>query len=820
MKWLFILLFAFWASYSNAQTLTEVPGDFKNKLYQVFFPIPSNDGNWTAFKKAYQTNSDTLVVVDTRFANKVVLEEGNVQSFSFTHKNKLFYKKGQDLVLFDPKTKAKTKWAGVSKNQYLEDDEIMIIFQQNDQNTRLLILDEQGQEIEKIDHASSYKVIDGDVYAVTQKGGNYQVWSYSKKCKHLLFENPQKITFILESSAGLLFTEAGRKAGYSKLAYFSYQDQRVIRLSDRADIEFKTITTKFIGDSRKVFVQGATDKVDAGKKIVDIWYGGAKDLKAKFYDQNFQLTNFIWDVADNSLERLADKRVTNYFYTGSRQYVYALNAFENEDYVSHKTYPLYKYDISQKKYDFLGELGQNTLADISGDYLLSGVPGQWKLFDMRNNTVTQLPKSLGRSFRGFFSKKSDAIVFEELDGLVVYDIKTGQTEQIAIARGSITELMNFKTFFIDGEFRLTSLIVDLDKPLIVRSVSPVDYTYSLSVVAHKKVKLIADAIPHRINNIRWNESFSHLVYATEGLNFPPRLNIYGRSNREIYSSNLQDSIARKIKYELHTYTNSKGKALNGVLIYPLSYQKSKKYPMIVNIYENQSKLRNQFLLDGFAGSTDAFNIRYYLKRGYMVFLPDIVYDDRGTGFSALDCVESGMLALKENQFIDFSRVGLIGFSHGGYETNFIATQSNLFRTYLGGAGNSDLVRSYFSFNYNFLKPFYFQFENGQYRMPKPFSQDKELYIKNSPVYFAEKVNAPILLWAGMKDQNIYWEQTMEFYLGLQRNKKNVVALFYPDQAHGFQALGAKIDIYTKVSDWFEHYLKDETPADWIAKGRN
>ena len=83
-----------------------------------------------------------------------------------------------------------------------------------------------------------------------------------------------------------------------------------------------------------------------------------------------------------------------------------------------------------------------------------------------------------------------------------------------------------------------------------------------------------------------------------------------------------------------------------------------------------------------------------------------------------------------------------------------------------------------------------------------------------------KVNVPILLWAGMKDQNIYWEQTMEFYLGLQRNKKNVVALFYPYQAHGFQALGAKIDIYTKISDWFDHYLKDEKPADWIAKGMN
>ncbi|WP_449397658.1 alpha/beta hydrolase family protein [Chryseobacterium wanjuense] len=69
-----------------------------------------------------------------------------------------------------------------------------------------------------------------------------------------------------------------------------------------------------------------------------------------------------------------------------------------------------------------------------------------------------------------------------------------------------------------------------------------------------------------------------------------------------------------------------------------------------------------------------------------------------------------------------------------------------------------------------MDSFYWQFEGGQYRMPGSFTNFKSLYIDNSPVYHAEKVNVPILLWVGKKDENIDWQQTMEFYLALRRNK--------------------------------------------------
>jgi dipeptidyl aminopeptidase/acylaminoacyl peptidase len=100
-------------------------------------------------------------------------------------------------------------------------------------------------------------------------------------------------------------------------------------------------------------------------------------------------------------------------------------------------------------------------------------------------------------------------------------------------------------------------------------------------------------------------------------------------------------------------------------------------------------------------------------------------------------------------------------------------------------------------------------------MPGSFEDYKELYIQNSPIYAVSKVNAPIFLWTGMRDRNIDWNQVMEFYLGLKRNKKDAVALFYPDEAHGFWKRPNQLDIAQRLKDWFDYFLKDKKNIPWI-----
>jgi len=287
----------------------------------------------------------------------------------------------------------------------------------------------------------------------------------------------------------------------------------------------------------------------------------------------------------------------------------------------------------------------------------------------------------------------------------------------------------------------------------------------------------------------------------------------------LFQSNKHDKAILSLRQEIVSYTNSQGRPLSGILYYPLYYDSLKIYPMVVHIYEVQRKRSNHYPASTYGSvNSDGFDLRLLLEKGYFVYFPDIVYGTEGTGLSALDCVNNGLDAIDKIPSIDRNKIGLIGHSHGGYQTNFIATHSNRFATYVSGAGNSNIIRSYFSFNYNFTSPFYYQFENGQYKMNKSFSEDKQLYFRNNPIHYVDQLDAPILLWTGMKDQNIYWEQTMEFYIGLKRNSKEVISLFYPNEGHAIMDSMTSKDLCMRILNWLDYFLKDETDCEWIHKG--
>src|SRR5690606_1745408 len=117
----------------------------------------------------------------------------------------------------------------------------------------------------------------------------------------------------------------------------------------------------------------------------------------------------------------------------------------------------------------------------------------------------------------------------------------------------------------------------------------------------------------------------------------------------------------------------------------------KKYPMITHVYQKQYAQANNFYLSTFQNST-GFNTSLLTELGYFVFLPDIVISDEGPGLSALECVTKGIEAItNEETSIDKTKLGLIGHSFGGYETNFIITQTNLFAAAVSGAAISDII---------------------------------------------------------------------------------------------------------------------------------
>jgi dipeptidyl aminopeptidase/acylaminoacyl peptidase len=322
-----------------------------------------------------------------------------------------------------------------------------------------------------------------------------------------------------------------------------------------------------------------------------------------------------------------------------------------------------------------------------------------------------------------------------------------------------------------------------------------------------------------ITNISKATEADAMIYIEQKYDHPPKIVFKKNASRPI--TVVQSNPHYKKFYwgrsKVIDYHDSKGNLLKGALFYPHHYDVNNKYPMIVYIYEtlsdNVHKYVNPSLLN-----PHGFNISNLLAKGYMVLLPDITYEKGNTGKSALDCVSSAVRTVVKDESVDPKRIGLQGHSFGGFETNFIITQTNLFAAAVSGAAVSDVISGYLSIRPNAEEIDIWRYENFIYRMGGSLYEHTENYIANSPVLHAATITTPILLFAGRKDDNVKHEQSIEFYIALRRLQKQAIMLLYPSEGHVLVDPANCTDLTNRVEAWFDYYLKDEKSADWITKG--
>jgi dipeptidyl aminopeptidase/acylaminoacyl peptidase len=443
--------------------------------------------------------------------------------------------------------------------------------------------------------------------------------------------------------------------------------------------------------------------------------------------------------------------------------------------------------------------------------------GQWILFDFKSKNQTTIERT--DLDKPGFDENGLFIYFESKTGLYRYDIQKQRLDLFLITRGKEISIISANAYKVNDLFNIKVSSVNSAKRFLVKAENKDNRTSYLKYNG-KELREIINPTENHIREVRFNSDMTVAYTIEENYNQPSRIlvkDIKKPQKQVLYKENSADRLAFDIRQDIIPYQNSNGLPLKGILYYyPVGFDPTRKYPLIVHIYQIQSKDANVYTYpkDDSAG----FNWRRLIEKGYFVYLPDIVFDSRGTGLSALDCLNSALDALNGFDAVDRKRIGLTGHSMGGYETNFIATHSDRFKTYISSSGHSDIVRAYFSYSYDSYLPLLWQFENGQYRMNRPFFEDQQLYFDNNPIYFADRVNAPVLLWTGLKDENVRWDHTMEFYLGLKRSDKEVVALFYPNQEHILEKGSKAIeDLNRRTLEWWDYFLKDKKNAEWINK---
>jgi dienelactone hydrolase len=285
--------------------------------------------------------------------------------------------------------------------------------------------------------------------------------------------------------------------------------------------------------------------------------------------------------------------------------------------------------------------------------------------------------------------------------------------------------------------------------------------------------------------------------------------------KRISDANPQQAEYKWGRAELIDYKNADGRPLRAVLITPEDFDPSRKYPLMVYIYETLSEGVHTYRAPAPGHN---INIPRYVSNGYVVLLPDIVYQTGYPGESALKCVVPAVQTVVAKGFVDPERVGIQGHSWGGYQITYMITRTNIFRAVQAGASVSNMVSAYGGIRWGTGRSRAFQYEKTQSRIGAP-PWDRTLeYIENSPIFWVEKVRTPYLTIHNDEDDAVPWYQGIEFFSAMRRLGKEAYMFVYNGEKHGLRQRHNQKHWTIHMDEYFDHYLQGAPRPEWMEKG--
>jgi len=239
--------------------------------------------------------------------------------------------------------------------------------------------------------------------------------------------------------------------------------------------------------------------------------------------------------------------------------------------------------------------------------------------------------------------------------------------------------------------------------------------------------------------------------------------------------------------------------------------------MIVYFYEQLSDYINSYQEPRPSASTVSRS--FYCSNDYFVFVPDIVYKDGQPGQSAFNCILPGVLKLvNERSYIDKDRLALQGQSWGGYQTAYLITKTDLFACGMAGAPVANMTSAYGGIRWGSGLSRAFQYERGQSRLGGDLWSNSRDYFENSPLFYADRVQTPLLIMHNDNDGAVPWYQGIEYFSSLRRLEKPVWMLVYNNEEHNLTKRANKVDLSHRMFGFFNYYLKDDPMPLWMEKG--
>ena len=466
-------------------------------------------------------------------------------------------------------------------------------------------------------------------------------------------------------------------------------------------------------------------------------------------------------------------------------------------------------------------------ASPEGKYLLYYTDGQFWTVDTSRRTLTNITKGVAASFvdresdstdvqrpwfgvAGWTKGDAEVLLYDKFD---VWQVAANGTKAARVTDGA-AEQTEYRVVDVDPDVDA----IDRSKPVYL-SLSGVWNKKSgyarLAPGASAPEKLLwVDKSVGRLAKAKDAEVYEYVVQSYED---SPDAFVGGADlkAKQVTATNPFQSKYAWGRAELVEFKSEKGQRLQGVLRYPAGYEKGKKYPMIVYVYEKRSDSLHNYIAPS---EREYYNGTSFTSAGYFFFEPDIVFRPREPGLSVVECVRPAVAAVTQMGVIDPKRVGMIGHSWGGFDTAFMATHTDTVAAAVAGAPITDLVSNYGSHHFSSGIAETDHIETGQQRMQVPLYEDLPAYVRNSAVFTVNTMTTPLLIEVGDSDGTVFWHQGVELYNAARRAKKDVVLLVYGGEDHGLRQKANQLDYHHRILEWFGHYLKGDPAPPWIASG--
>ncbi|OAA31806.1 peptidase S9 [Kosmotoga arenicorallina S304] len=258
--------------------------------------------------------------------------------------------------------------------------------------------------------------------------------------------------------------------------------------------------------------------------------------------------------------------------------------------------------------------------------------------------------------------------------------------------------------------------------------------------------------------------------------------------------------------EMFRVTASDGKEIDAWILKPPDFRADKKYPAILEIHGGpKTAYGNAYLHEFQMLAADGFAVIYCNPRGshgYSSEFADIRghYGER----DFMDIMEVVEYAVNEFPFIDSENLGVTGGSYGGFMTNWIVGHTDIFKAAITQRSISNFVSFYGTTDIGYF------FAEDQIGLSKPFWEDLEAYIRQSPLTYVSNVETPLLLIHSLEDYRCWVPEAMQFFTALRRLGKTTKMMLFPRENHELSRSGSPVHREKRLKailSWFREYLK-------------